>query len=108
MCARRFLIAVLILTLLLVAGAFAIFQWGGDVLLKSAPPTGHFRAAAAGGAPDYSKAEAWIARPDIANNPSEWLPDPPPDLMSLTGATVFYIHPTTYLERDRWNAPLRP
>jgi hypothetical protein len=22
------------------------------------------------------------------------------------GAMVFYIHPTTYLERDRWNAPL--
>ena len=21
---------------------------------------------------------------------------------------VFYIHPTTYLERDRWNAPLQP
>ncbi len=24
------------------------------------------------------------------------------------GAAVFYIHPTTYLDRDRWNAPLEP
>ena len=23
-------------------------------------------------------------------------------------AAVFYVHPTTYLERDRWNAPLEP
>ena len=23
-------------------------------------------------------------------------------------AAIFYIHPTTYLARDRWNAPLQP
>lgn len=104
MCARRFLVAVFILTLIVVAGAFAIFQWGGNVLLKSAVPTGHFEAAAAGSGPDYTQASAWIARPGM-DDPSSWLPVGIPD-QKAGNAAIFYIHPTTYLERDRWNAPL--
>ena len=53
MCARRFLMIVFVLTLLAVAGAFAIYQYGGRVLLSQAVPSGHFEAAKAGGAPDY-------------------------------------------------------
>ena len=107
MCARRFLGFVFVLTLLVVAGAFAIYQWGGNVLLKSATPQGHFEAAAAGSGPDYSDPSNWIARPGEANDPSTWLPDEASNAGSGS-ASVFYIHPTTYLERDRWNAPLRP
>jgi len=98
---------IFVLTLIAVAGAFAFFQWGGDVLLKNATPTGHFEAAAAGGGPDYSKPSSWVARPGLTNDPSLWLPDgmtPAPS----RGAAVFYIHPTTYLDRDHWNAPLDP
>lgn len=105
MCARRFLYVVFFLTLLAVAAAFAIFQFGDRVLIKSAVPKGHFEAAAAGGGPDYSKAENWVARPDMATDPSRWLPTG----MSQDragDAAIFYIHPTTYLQRDRWNAPL--
>lgn len=107
MCARRFLMLIFALTLLGVAGAFAIFQFGDRVLIKSAIPKGHFEASAAGGGPDYSQPSNWIARPDLTKDPSRWLP--PGMSGSRTGnAAVFYIHPTTYLERDRWNAPLKP
>jgi hypothetical protein len=105
MCARRFLIVIAILTLIVVAAAFAIFQWGGSVLLKQATPTGHFQAAEAGGGPDYSQASSWVARPGLANNPALWLPEGV--TASASGAAVFYIHPTTYLRNDRWNAPLQ-
>ena len=107
MCARRFLIAIFILTLLVVAGAFAIFQWGGQMLVKQATPTGHFEAAEAGGAPDYANIANWLDHPQLRRSPSAWHPDndtPPPD--SEIRAAVFYVHPTTYLERDRWNAPV--
>jgi hypothetical protein len=105
MCARRFLLAIVILTLLVVAGAFAIFQFGGEVLIKQATPTGHFEASEAGGGPDYALASSWLARPGLADDPALWLPDGV--VNATTGsAAVFYIHPTTYLERDRWNAPL--
>jgi hypothetical protein len=105
MCARRFLFVIFILTLLVVAGAFAIFQWGGDVLLEQATPKGHFEAAEAGGGPDYSQASSWVARPGLSNDPALWLPDGVPQ-ETVGNAAVFYIHPTTYLKNDRWNAPL--
>jgi hypothetical protein len=107
MCARRFLTAVFVLTLLIVTVAFAIYQWGGSVLLRSATPMGHFEAAKAGGGPDYSQPASWVARPGLPNDPSHWQPDG--IIAARTGnAAVFYVHPTTYLDRDRWNAPLTP
>ena len=106
MCARRFLIAIFILTLLVVAGAFAIYQWGGQILVRSATPKGHFEAAAAGSGPDYASGDNWIARPGIANDPSLWLPDGAITARAAEPAALFFVHPTTYLERDRWNALL--
>ena len=107
MCARRFLIAVTILTLLVVAGAFAIFQFGGDVLKRQMVPQGQFEAPPPASGPDYSQAASWIAHPSLADDPSEWRPEgfPPPRLVPKRVA-AFFIHPTTYLQRDRWNAPL--
>ena len=106
MCARRFLFVIFILTLIVVAGAFAVYQWGGSVLLKEATPKGHFEAAEAGGGPDYTEASSWIARPRMTDDPALWLPDGVQD-PTIGKAAVFYIHPTTYLENDRWNAPLQ-
>ena len=75
MCARRFLFVIFILTLLVVAAAFAIFEWGGNVLLRQATPRGHFEAAEAGSSPDYANFDSWIARPGIGDDPSNWLPE---------------------------------
>jgi hypothetical protein len=114
MCARRFLILVLILILLVVAGAFALFQFGDRVLIKQATPVGHYQEPPKASGPDYPQLDAWIARPEIGKNPSQWMPEtyvggddrylgypPPPVRMA-----AFYIHPTTYLERSQWNAPV--
>ncbi len=106
MCARRFLIAVFILTLLVVAGAFAMFQWGGQMLVRSATPKGHFEAKAAGGGPAFARSASWIARPGLGDDPSQWLPDGTSPEQTARPAAVFFVHPTTYLQRDRWNAPL--
>lgn len=107
MYARRFLGCIVLITLLFVAGAFAIYQWGGQALVSQAVPKGHFEAAKAGSGPDYADPSNWLARPGI-DNPSTWRPqgDNDPDPIAVD-ARVFYIHPTTYLERDRWNAPLQ-
>ena len=109
MCVRRFLFLIFFLTLLAVAGAFAIFQFGDRALTAAATPTGHFEPPPPQTGPDYADTANWIARPGLpaAENPSLWRPEdwPPPTLQARTAAT-FFIHPTTYLERDRWNAPL--
>jgi hypothetical protein len=106
MCARRFLAIIFVLTLTIVAAAFVIFQWGGSVLVREATPKGHFEVAAAGGGPDYARPGSWLARPGL-DRPAEWKPGNAPPLPDgPRDAAIFYLHPTTYLDRDRWNAPL--
>lgn len=107
MCARRFLILIFILILIGVGGAFALYQWGSEVLVRTATPRGHYREPPRDSEPDYARRENWIARPDIKDNPALWLPQGAPDTPAGVPRTAtFYVHPTTYLERDRWNAPL--
>ncbi|WP_309661323.1 DUF3089 domain-containing protein [Sphingomonas sp.] len=108
MCARRFLFVVFWLTLIAVAGAFAIFQFGDRVLLESTIPKGHFAPPPPESRPDYAQTENWLARPDLPQNPSNWLPTQTSPGTSTPPAAIFYIHPTTYLERDHWNAALHP
>jgi hypothetical protein len=106
MCARRFLFVIFILTLLVVAAGFAIFQFGDRVLVKTATPKGHYAPPPPSSGPDYSDAQNWVAKPGLANDPSAWRPE---GLIASTApkdAAVFYIHPTTYLKTDRWNAPI--
>ncbi len=106
MCARRFLVLVVILTLLAVAGAFAIFQFGDRVLIQSTIPKGHFAPPPAHSGPDYAQDSNWIAKPGLAGDPSRWSPIDEPRPLVPRPAHAFYIHPTTYLRVDRWNAPL--
>ncbi len=106
MCARRFLFLIFVLTLLAVAGAVAIFQFGDRVLLRTTVPKGHFTAPPPSSGPDYGDNANWIAKPGLADDPSWWRPTDEPRSLVPKGAHAFYIHPTTYLERDRWNALL--
>ena len=108
MCARRFLFLIFWLTLFVVAGAFAVFQFGGSALTRIATPKGHFAPPPTADGPDYALASSWIARPGNADSPAAWVPDGGVTTRSESPAATFYIHPTTYLERDRWNAALDP
>lgn len=108
MCARRFLFLIFFLTLIVVAAAFAIFQFGSSTLTRMATPQGHYAPPPPQSGPDYKATANWIARPDLAaaDNPALWTPDLPAPAAGGHSAHVFFIHPTTYLERDRWNGPL--
>jgi hypothetical protein len=107
MCARRFLIIVFVLTLLVVAGAFAVFQFGQEVLIRQATPQGRFEPPPQESGPDFAQDASWIARPSFADDPSRWLPDGYVQATVPKGesASVFYIHPTTYLLRLSRKAP---
>ena len=108
MCARRFLILIFVLTLIAVGGAFAIFQFGSSALTSVATPQGHFTAPPPRSGPDYAEKANWIARPDVPpdENPSLWTPEGLAPAAGSGPAHVFFVHPTTYLQRDRWNATL--
>lgn len=108
MCARRFLIVIFVLTLLVVAGAFAVYQFGGSVLRKQALPTVPYEAPPPASGPDYVQTENWLNLPDtVPPGPAEWKPQGMgEEPAGKVEAATFYIHPTTYLQRDRWNALL--
>lgn len=109
MLARRFLGCVLILTLIAVAGAFAFFQFGSAMLVRSATPKGNYERPAPSTDPDYANAANWITRPGSELPEASWSPDADNSAaQEQRTAATFYVHPTTYLLADRWNAPLKP
>jgi hypothetical protein len=105
MLARRFLyvIAFLIALVLGVGIAWNLMQ---DRLLRIAfVPSSAFAPMPASTAPDYTRPQAWLARPDLPNDPSRWLPtgyaaDKRPQV------AIFYVAPTAYMDRGHWNASL--
>lgn len=102
--ARRFLyvIAGLIMLTLAAAIGWNIFQ---DQIMRAAFVPGRpFELPAENTTPDYKKANAWISRPGLPNDPSRWAPRGFTPAAN-PGVAVFYVPPTTYLGRDRWNAP---
>lgn len=106
MYARRFLLIVAVLTVLVVAGAFALFEFGGTVLRRQYTPQGSYTPPPPRSGPDYSETSAWIARPELAGNPAQWLPEGADATGRQGDAAVFYVHPTTFFRGDSWNAPL--
>lgn len=105
--ARKFLyvIAFLIFLVVLAGIVWAVFS---DRLIRMAfVPGAPFAEQAPAAANTYSAKSMWYARPDItAANPAEWRPKGMAAGPSTRGASVFFIHPTSYLTRAAWNAPL--
>ena len=108
MLARRFLGCIFFLTVIAVAVAFAFYQFGGRVLLSQGTPKGHYVAPKAIDDPDYASPANWVDRPGLSTSDSAWMPTGMAPAIGDKPAATFFIHPTTYLRTDRWNAPLVP
>ncbi|MGU3317367.1 DUF3089 domain-containing protein [Sphingomonas sp. M6A6_1c] len=103
--ARKFLYVFAFLIALVIAGAFAYRLYGVEILRMALVPSEAFKAQPRVAPERYADRAMWIARPDIPANPALWTPagytpEPSP------GAAVFFIHPTSYIGRDHWNATL--
>ncbi|CAM3206116.1 DUF3089 domain-containing protein [Sphingomonas antarctica] len=103
--ARKFLYIIAAIIFLIIAG-LVTYRLAGPQLMRAAMvPSADFQAQPPMPANDWADAKMWLARPDIRNNPSEWLPDGYQPV-APGNAAVFYVHPTSYLDRSAWNAPL--
>ncbi len=84
----------------------AMLHWGWPVIepMLMAP-----RVAFAGQPPldpaAYDQPAMWLARPGLRDDPARYLP-PGTRHARRGGAYVFFLHPTTYMGRNHWNAPL--
>ncbi len=103
--ARKFLYIVAIIIALIIAAALAYRLFGVQLMRAAMVPTAEFKAPAPVITDAYAPAGMWIARPDLADDPSRWLP-PGVEKTPAGRAAVFFIHPTSYLSRAAWNAPL--
>ncbi|MFN3387931.1 MAG: DUF3089 domain-containing protein [Allosphingosinicella sp.] len=103
--ARRFLWVVAGLVVLVLIGAIAFRLFATDFMRWTMVPAAPFEAGPPPVEKAYAGPEMWIARPDIADNPSAWRPAGTAE-SEAPRASVFFIHPTSYLEKAHWNAPL--
>jgi hypothetical protein len=103
---RKFLYFVAALIVLALAGLVAYRIWGVELMRAAMVPGEEFRAVRGLTPADYRDAKLWLARPDIRNNPALWTPAGQQPRRQPGGAAVFFIHPTSYLNRAHWNAPL--
>ena len=103
--ARKFLYVVTGLIVLALASAFAYRIWGVQLMRQFMVPSARFQALPPQAPGAYADPTMWIARPDRPGNPALWTP-PGVQIGSAPKAAVFFIHPTSFLDRGRWNAPL--
>src|SRR5580765_4988747 len=103
--AVKFLWVIAALTMLFIAGAIGYRLFEKELMRWVMVPSVPFRDVPMPAGADYRQARMWIARPDIAGNPSLWVPtgfQP----TSASRASIFFVHPTSFLESSAWNAPI--
>lgn len=105
--ARKFLYVVAAITVLFIAGAFAYRLFGNDLIKAALVPGEAFEAQAATASRAYDDPRMWVAHPRLNGNPAQWAP-PGYRRAANPPAAVFFIHPTSYISRDSWNAPMEP
>jgi hypothetical protein len=100
-----FLWIVALLTMFFIAGAIGYRLFEKQLMRWVMVPSAPFRDVPMPAGADYRQARMWIARPDIAGNPSLW--DPPGfQPTEAARASIFFIHPTSFLLSSAWNAPI--
>jgi hypothetical protein len=129
--ARKFLYLVALIIGLVITGAIAFAIWPQPFMRAAFVPNETFVAPPTPRANAYAEPAMWIARPDMAgDNPTVWRPRigeshplhpanapgaptvDPAERFRLAPraqrgtAAIFFVHPTSYLSRAHWNAPL--
>jgi hypothetical protein len=105
--ARKFLYIFAVLTVLVIAGLFALRFWAEELTEFTFVPTAKFAPQAPLAANIYENPAMWISRPGLGTkDPARWLPQGAAPAAQPLKAAVFFIHPTSYLAKDHWNAPL--
>ena len=105
MLARRFLWVVAGLTMLVMAAALVYRIFGAELMRFTMVPTAAFEGGPPAPPSAYADKRLWIARPDMQDSPGLWMPTGL-ERQGTPAASLFFIHPTSYLQTSRWNAPL--
>ncbi|MFS0736562.1 DUF3089 domain-containing protein [Sphingomonas sp. 1P06PA] len=91
--------------MLTLAAAIGWNLFQDQIIRATFVPSGAFAQPADATAPDYARPAAWLSRPDLPDDPSRYTP-PGFTVAARPEVAVFYVAPTTYIRKDRWNGPL--
>lgn len=103
--ARKFLYVIATLIVLVIAGLLAYRVFGIALLRRTMVPGVAFKAEPPVAANAYAAPAMWFARPGLTGTPVEWSPTEVP-APTPGNAEIFFIHPTSFVGTDRWNAAL--
>lgn len=104
MLARRFLLIIATLIMLVIAAALAYAVFGRQLLALALVPGVAFADSRVAPPPDYARLSAWDAHPGLGTDPSRTVP-PGFAATRSSNVAVFFVTPTAYLGRDRWTMP---
>lgn len=114
--ARKFLWIIAALIVLVIAVLFALRIWGQELAAMAFVPTSEFVEQKPLERNAYEDPALWYSRPGIGTgDPARWQPaiagQATAKAASSTGGAepgfaTFFIHPTSYLDRNNWNAPI--
>jgi hypothetical protein len=105
--ARKFLYIITIIALVIIATMFALRLWPGKLSELALVPDRPYEQPAPVPAGRYADLAMWISRPERgAGDPARWLPQSAAADSAPVAAAVFFVHPTSYLDKAHWNAPL--
>ena len=112
---RKFLNFIALVTVLFILGGFALYIWWDRAAEWAFVPSAEFVEQDPLASNAYQDPDMWFSRPGIGiDDPARWQPAvegatrtlPTPSEQAPRDFAVFFIHPTSYLERANWNAPL--
>lgn len=105
--ARKFLYFFAALIVLVIAGGFILRIYADELTEIAFVPTTEFKQQAALAKNIYDDPAMWYTRPEIINNnPARWQPSGAQPDEVPGSAAIFFVHPTSFISKDAWNAPL--
>jgi Protein of unknown function (DUF3089) len=113
--ARKFLYFIAFCIVLVIAGRIAYELFQDELAQIALVPSAEFAPVKPLEANAYEDPKLWFSRPGIGvKDPARWQPAyandrgllPTPAEPPAPAFAVFFIHPTSYLNRTSWNAPL--
>ncbi len=104
----KFLYFVAGMIVLVLTGAFVVRVYEKELTEYALVPDTKFERQAALATSIYDDPKMWFAmgRNVGPENPVRFVPQGAPETKVPGQAAIFFIHPTSYMEKTRWNAPL--